>query len=145
MTHQTRHNARAIMQRSVIQHFMTRHRVAAICCAGATAVALTLAATSMARAQDKAQGTMPPAHDVAPPKLDQKACADRAQGGSDAKETQGTAPKEPLSDELARSNGVICPPSELDPDIHVPAPGGGRTPVIPPPGSPGGDPSVQPK
>jgi len=39
---------------------------------------------------------------------------------------------------------VLCPPS-VDPGIHAPPPGGGRTPVIPPPGSPGGDPNVQPK
>ncbi|MBN8963931.1 MAG: hypothetical protein J0H89_00815 [Rhizobiales bacterium] len=49
-----------------------------------------------------------------------------------------------LSDRLARSDGVICPP-EVDPDIKAPAPGGGKTPVIPPPGAPGGDPQVQPK
>ena len=50
-----------------------------------------------------------------------------------------------LSDKLARSSGVICPPAHVDPDITQPAPGGGRMPVIPPPGSPGGDQSVQPK
>jgi len=51
-----------------------------------------------------------------------------------------------LSDKLARSNGVICPPSQVDPDIRKPAPeSGGAMPVIPPPGSPGGNPSVQPK
>jgi hypothetical protein len=49
-----------------------------------------------------------------------------------------------LSDKLARSDGVICPP-DVDPDIKAPAPGGGKTPVIPPPGAPGGDPNVQPK
>ena len=51
---------------------------------------------------------------------------------------------ENLSDKLARTDGVLCPPN-VDPDIRQPAPGGGKTPVIPPPGSPGGDPSVQPK
>src|SRR5262245_40595361 len=49
-----------------------------------------------------------------------------------------------LSDTLARSDGVLCPPS-VDPEIAAPPPGGGKTPVIPPPGSPGGDPNVQPK
>jgi len=49
-----------------------------------------------------------------------------------------------LSDKLARSDGVICPP-DVDPDIKAPAPGGGKTPVIPPPGTPGGDPNIQPK
>ena len=50
-----------------------------------------------------------------------------------------------IYDRLARTDGVICPPRDVDPDIHSAPPGGGRTPVIPPPGSPGGDPSVQPK
>jgi hypothetical protein len=43
-----------------------------------------------------------------------------------------------------QSNGVICPP-EVDPGMKAPTPEAGKTPVIPPPGSPGGDPSVQPK
>ena len=50
-----------------------------------------------------------------------------------------------LSEHLARSGGVICPPSGVDPDIKAPTPEGGVTPVIPPPGTPGGNPSVQPK
>jgi hypothetical protein len=50
-----------------------------------------------------------------------------------------------LSDQLSHSKGVICPPAGIDPDISVPPIGGGKTPVIPPHGSPGGDPSVQPK
>ena len=50
-----------------------------------------------------------------------------------------------LSDKLARSNGVICPPSNLDHEIRAPTPPGGTMPVIPPPGSPGGDQSVRPK
>jgi hypothetical protein len=50
-----------------------------------------------------------------------------------------------LSDKLASSNGVICPPSGIDPEIHKPAPGGGRMKVIPPPGGPGGDQNLIPK
>jgi len=50
-----------------------------------------------------------------------------------------------LSDELSRSKGVICPPAGVDPGISVPPVGGGITPVIPPPGTPGGDPSLVPK
>jgi len=50
-----------------------------------------------------------------------------------------------LSDKLARSDGVICPPEHVDPEIKAPTPPGGAMPVIPPPGSPGGDPSVRPK
>ena len=50
-----------------------------------------------------------------------------------------------LSDKLARSGGVICPPEHVDPDIRLPTPPVGPMPVIPPPGSPGGDQSIQPK
>jgi hypothetical protein len=53
--------------------------------------------------------------------------------------------REPLSDRLAQSDGVMCPPSNIDPQMHKDAPNEGRTPVLPPPGSPGGDPSLRPK
>jgi hypothetical protein len=53
--------------------------------------------------------------------------------------------REPLGDKLAKSDGVLCPPSGVDPQIHLPTPDAGNTPVIPPPGSPGGDPTVRPK
>jgi hypothetical protein len=49
-----------------------------------------------------------------------------------------------LSDKLAQTDGVICPPN-IDSDIKAPTPQGGPMPVIPPPGSPGGDSSVRPK
>ncbi len=49
-----------------------------------------------------------------------------------------------LSSKLAQSGGVICPPA-IDPEIKAPTPEAGRTPVIPPPGAPGGNPQVQPK
>lgn len=52
---------------------------------------------------------------------------------------------EPLGDKLAKSDGVLCPPSGVDPEIRAPTPDTGKTPVIPPPGSPGGDPSLRPK
>jgi hypothetical protein len=52
-----------------------------------------------------------------------------------------------LSDELDATGGVIRPPSGVDPEIQAPAPepNPGTMPVIPPPGSPGGDPNVRPK
>jgi hypothetical protein len=52
---------------------------------------------------------------------------------------------EPLGDKLAKSDGVLCPPAGVDPEIRAPTPEGGNMPVIPPPGSPGGDPTVRPK
>jgi hypothetical protein len=54
--------------------------------------------------------------------------------------------REPLGDKLAKSDGVLCPPAGVDPEMRAPAPDtGANTPVIPPPGSPGGDPNVRPK
>lgn len=56
-------------------------------------------------------------------------------------------PNEPLSDTLSRSQGVVTPPANIDPGIHAPAPEPNpqTTPVIPPPGTPGGNPNIQPK
>lgn len=64
-------------------------------------------------------------------------------------ETEGQAPPaaENPSQQLDRSKGVIRPPQSVDPDMQVPPPdpGAQKTPVIPPPGTPGGDPTIQPK
>jgi hypothetical protein len=49
-----------------------------------------------------------------------------------------------LSDKLASSKGVICPPA-VDAGMQQKPPEGGAMKVVPPPGSPGGDQSVQPK
>jgi hypothetical protein len=67
---------------------------------------------------------------------DPKACANAL----------GNSGNQSLSDKLDKSGGVICPPNNVDPNMKAPTPQGGNTmPVIPPPGSPGGDPSVRPK
>jgi hypothetical protein len=52
-----------------------------------------------------------------------------------------------LSDKLSNTNGVIHPDSDVDPGIRKapPATDAAKTPVIPPPGTPGGEPGVQPK
>ena len=49
---------------------------------------------------------------------------------------------ESLGDKLAKSDGVLCPPSGVDPEIRAPTPDAGNMPVIPPPG---GDPTIRPK
>jgi hypothetical protein len=59
--------------------------------------------------------------------------------------TVGARSSEPLSDKLAQSKGVICPPAGLDRDMQVTPPSGGHLKVIPAPGTPGGDPNIQPK
>lgn len=80
---------------------------------------------------DKAQ---PPEH------RDPKACAPRSDTTG-----QANAQDQALSEKLAQSDGVICPPGGVDPEIKMPTPETGQMPVIPPPGSPGGDPTVRPK
>jgi hypothetical protein len=66
------------------------------------------------------------------------------QGKGPPGQTTGQS-RESLSDRLAQSDGIMCPPSNIDPEMHKQAPAEGRTPVIPPPGSPGGDPTLRPK
>jgi hypothetical protein len=55
-------------------------------------------------------------------------------------------PDRDLSNNLSRQKGTITPPN-VDPGMMVTPPrdGAGTTPVIPPPGSPGGNRSVIPK
>jgi hypothetical protein len=81
---------------------------------------------------------------VAPPALSQPSnpCPPGVGNNGGSNETTGS---NTLSDQLSQSKGVICPPAGIDPGISVPPSGGGRTPVIPPPGTPRGDPSIQPK
>ena len=108
------------------------------------ALATTILTPILAAAQAPPQSKAP----IAPKteQSDSKACAqDRTtvgQGGDI--DTRNPADKN-LSDKLARTDGVICPPDHIDPGIKAPTPPGGAMPVIPPPGSPGGDQSIQPK
>jgi hypothetical protein len=78
--------------------------------------------------------------------LDPNACANTRATVGEGGEVQTKKPDgRDLSEQLAQSNGVICPPQQVDPAIKAPTPPGGAMKVIPPPGSPGGDKSVQPK
>jgi hypothetical protein len=104
-------------------------RILALAAAAAAILAPALAAAQVPAAQ-----------------VDPKACANSHAtvgegGGLNVQKQPGST----LSDKLAQSNGVICPPMGVDPEIHEPAPSGGSIKVIPPPGSPGGNPDVQPK
>jgi hypothetical protein len=71
-----------------------------------------------------------------------------ASAEAQAPDPKGCTPQErsngTLSSQLDKSNGVMCPP-DVDPAMKAPTPKTGDTSVIPPPGTPGGDPSVQPK
>jgi hypothetical protein len=68
--------------------------------------------------------------------------------GAQAADPQGCTPQErsgeTLGQKLSQSNGVICPP-DVDPAMKAPAPKSNDPSVIAPPGTPGGDPNVQPK
>ena len=110
------------------------------------AVGLLMAASAMGATQSNAAPPSDPkacepgaASRLDPPSIRPPGTSDPAKNNP-----RTTGSGQNLSDTLARSDGVLCPPS-VDPGIHAPPPGGGRTPVIPPPGSPGGDPNVQPK
>jgi hypothetical protein len=109
--------------------------LASLACAAATG--------ALAQAQVK-DPNMPDPKTTVPEKIDPP--LNQSQSGSGA-DTTGTIRGRTLSDQLNKSDGVIKPPSGTDPGIAAPAPvpNPGTTPVIPPPGSPGGNPSVDPK
>jgi hypothetical protein len=100
----------------------------------ATMIALA-SAPPCAAAQDRA----------APPLFPSSPNAECQTGGSPPSSPGEVTGSANLSDQLSRSKGVICPPAGIDPGLTVPPVGGGITPVIPPPGTPGGDPGLIPK
>ena len=114
--------------------------------AGMMGAGFVLAATAV-----EAQAPPSP-HRPQPPTAthpDPQPCAEPRANNQQLPEKRGTPPTTgsapPLSDQLAKGEGVICPPKGVDPEIVAPTPDVGRMPVIPPPGSPGGDPTVRPK
>lgn len=105
-------------------------------CAMATiAMLASLGPISVALAQSRADGRIPTEQGAACPP-DVKGEPPTVGGGGSSQS---------LSDKLAQSKGVICPPAGVDHEMQVAPPDGGRLRVIPPPDSPGGDQSVQPK
>jgi hypothetical protein len=67
-------------------------------------------------------------------------------GPQDPRSTGSTTrSNEPLSERLSESGGVIRPREDVAPDIAIRPPDLGTTRVIPPPGSPGGNPAIEPK
>jgi hypothetical protein len=104
-----------------------------------TVLLMTLSA---AAAQAPPSPTTPPEPTVPPSPSRGGDCTSHDWGADGS--TTGQA-GQALADKLAKSDGVLCPPSGVDPEIRAPAPDVGKMPVIPPPGSPGGDPTVRPK
>ena len=111
-----------------------------------TMMAATLA---VAHAQAPPAPTTPMAETATPAPQRTTECAPtKAAPGHGPNASEGTTvgeANEALGDKLAKSNGVLCPPSGVDPQMRAPTPETGNTPVIPPPGSPGGNPNVLPK
>jgi hypothetical protein len=107
---------------------------------------LLLAASTAASAQAPPAPATPPAQTAPPSPARANDCAAMPSTGTIAPPGTTTGQgSEPLSDKLARSDGVLCPPAGVDPQMRAPTPDAGNTPVIPPPGSPGGDPTIRPK
>lgn len=114
-------------------------------------IGATVLVPAVAGAQAPPSATTPPPATALPVADDRRNCAPTvpregtiAPKDQTTDQTTGQA-HEPLGDRLAKSDGVLCPPANVDPQMRAPTPQGGATPVIPPPGSPGGDPSVRPK
>jgi hypothetical protein len=83
------------------------------------------------------QGGGPPASERSAPTLPEAKLP-----GSSSPDRPGT-----MSEDLSRSGGVIEPPPTVDREMRQPPPATGpqSMPVIPPPGTPGGDQTVKPK
>jgi hypothetical protein len=88
-----------------------------------------------------AQAQTAPAPARSPSALAQREC----EPGTNAPTLGEQDPTRNLSDRLAQSKGVICPPHDIDPQMDAPPPaeGGGKMPFIAPPG--GGNPNAQPR
>jgi hypothetical protein len=109
---------------------------------------LLMATSGMAAAQAPPAPATPPAQTAPPAPARASNCTptqSTPQGGIAPQGTTTGQSGEPLGDKLAKSDGVLCPPAGVDPEMRAPTPDTGNTPVIPPPGSPGGDPTVRPK
>jgi hypothetical protein len=120
------------------------HRNFPFLASAALAVAILIPAVAAAQAPPQSKAPVAPKAEL----LDPNACADisaRGTVGQGGDIDEKKPPERNLSDRLARSGGVICPPAHVDSEIAQPPPGGGRMQVIPPPGGPGGDPKVQPR
>jgi hypothetical protein len=112
---------------------MTNSRAATLA-AAIFAVSALLAAATPAQGQNEAVPSLRPHQGLPSPHG----------GGSAGAET--SAPGKSLSHELSRSRGVIKPPPTPDQNVLTPPNENAvKTPVIAPPGTPGGNPTVIPK
>ena len=108
-------------------------------------VTALLAAAGVVHAQAPPAPATPMAETAPPAPQRPSECAPSKPGMNAQQGTTIGQSNDALGDKLARSNGVLCPPSGVDPEIRAPTPETGDKPDIPPPGSPGGNPNVHPK
>lgn len=108
---------------------------------GMTVLCMALGAATSVPAQDAMQ---PP---VLPQQPNPQTTVPEKVGPPMGTRPSEDAPTGSLSRQLEGSSGVIKPPGNVDPEMHVPAPvpDPGTTRVIPPPGSPGSSVPVQPR
>ena len=105
-----------------------------------------MAVSGVASAQAPPAPATPPAQTAPPAPVRTSDCAPMPSRGTVWPEGTTTGQRaELLGDRLAKSNGVLCPPAGVDPEMRAPTPDTGNTPVIPPPGSRGGDQNLRPK
>ena len=73
--------------------------------------------------------------------------APTSRGGTIPTKPDSPVNRKPLGDALSETHGTIEPRGDVDPHMPAPTPPPtvSRMPVVPPPGSPGGDPTIQPK
>src|SRR5215204_1358809 len=91
-----------------------------------------MAAPGLAIAQAPPSPSTPPPQTAPPPPQRPMDCAPMREAPGTAPDGRTTGQRsEPLGDRLARSNGVLCPPAGVDPEMRAPTPDGGNTPVIP--------------
>jgi hypothetical protein len=109
------------------------------------AIAMLLVTAAVARAQAPPANPVPAAGPQATVRCAPVQPPAAGNGKEDRSQQTVGQSREGLSDRLAQGGGVLCPPGNLDPEMQKQPPETGKTPVIPPPGSPGGDPTVRPK
>jgi hypothetical protein len=116
---------------------MTRYGLVFLAAGGAL-LAVSAMLPVLAQDQGTVPATPPPAGTLEAPPEQLEAAPPVGTSGT----SSGT-----LSEQLDRSQGVITPPEGVDPGLVQTPPNQGATtmPVIPPPGTPGGNPNIQPK
>jgi hypothetical protein len=114
-----------------------RQTLAALLCAGLAAAPFGAAYAQNPQPAPPGQQSVP----VAPPSAASPPPEKVAPGGLSGHPGTST-----LSDKLAQQNGTLQPPSDVDPGMAVKSPHTtSAMPVVPPPGSKGGDQRVVPK